>query len=79
MTFTCIAQDDGSFSFPSETQAELDAAGFTVGALDTAGRLAARTLSQDDAVLTLATFRLANYGTPPPEGVGVEQLLGRFR
>ena len=51
--------DDGSFSFPSETQGELDAAGFTEGVLDIAGRLAARTLTKDGAaVLTRATFRL---------------------
>jgi hypothetical protein len=58
--FSCLAADDGSFSFGSATVSTLDAAGFTTGAIHTAGRLAVTPTIQGDAALLLGVLRLAS-------------------
>jgi hypothetical protein len=49
--FYCLANDDGNFSFPAQTQSELDAAGFTTGSLLVATRSAFKQQLQGDAAL----------------------------
>lgn len=57
----CIARDDGTFSLPEETQAELQNAGFTNGSLLEFSRLATRLERSGEAVLSLQTFRQTGY------------------
>lgn len=52
--FTCIAPDTGSFSFPAQTKAELDAAAFSKGQLFLAIRQNSRTQTQGDTHLVLS-------------------------
>jgi copper(I)-binding protein len=63
VTFSCIAEDDGSFAFPAATQAELDAAGFTTGSLTAAGRSNYEIYREGDAVLFLITARYNFFNT----------------
>lgn len=74
VSFACYARDDGSFTFPADTQAALNEAGFTTGSLVSAGRLASSSQTQGDALLNLVTARLVNYGFPG----GPESEEGEF-
>jgi len=58
--FSCLAADDGSFAFDQATVDALDAAGFTAGAVQTAGRLAVEPTVQQDAALLLGVLRLTS-------------------
>lgn len=57
---SCIAQDDGSFTFPTETQSELGS-GFS-GSVTSAGRQGLSVHTQGDAALFLTTTRSEAYG-----------------
>ncbi|MFC4454728.1 hypothetical protein [Deinococcus sonorensis] len=57
LIFSCTAVDDGSFSFPAATAAELRRRGFT-GSLTMTGRMVARGYRQNDAQLVLRVMRL---------------------
>lgn len=56
----CNAKDDGSFSFPATTQAELDAAGFTTGYVVSAGRFAISREAKDNAAIQILIFQTEN-------------------
>ena len=58
--FSCLAADDGSFAFDQATIDALDAAGFTAGAVQTAGRLAIEPTVQQGAALLLGVLRLTS-------------------
>ncbi|WP_158679952.1 hypothetical protein [Deinococcus sp. NW-56] len=53
LALTCLAVDDGAFSLPAATAADLKARGWGEGLLTTYGRMATRTYQQGDARLTL--------------------------
>lgn len=55
ITVICFAKDDGEFSFPETTKAELEALNFTTGELRLPTRLAARYEVRDGAALLLIT------------------------
>jgi hypothetical protein len=59
--FSCTVKDDGSFTFPDTTKAELDAAGFTIGSVSGASRLSARIEAQGDAILYLTVIRSQTF------------------
>ena len=50
----CTAKDDGEFSFPDATRADLLARGFTKGSLLFTSRTLSRKVVQDDATLTVS-------------------------
>ena len=63
VTVSCTAQDDGTFTFPEDTQAALGD-GFE-GSLTSAGRQAYRTEIKEDAVLVLGTSSVQTFGAAP--------------
>ena len=63
LTVNCTAQDDGSFTFPADTQTALGE-GFE-GSLTSAGRLAYRTEIREDAVLVLGASSVQTFGAAP--------------
>ena len=67
---SCIVPDDGDYGFDADTRAALDAAGYTTGSLQAAGRLSVTAHRQADAILLLGALRLTSY-----ESVGPAALL----
>lgn len=59
---TCFAPDNGTFTFPAETQDELGS-GFS-GSVTSAGRMGLSVHTQGDAALFLSTTRSETYGLP---------------
>ena len=57
--FTCLAKDDGTFTLPAATAAQLRALGFESGTLTGVGRTVSRTFRSGSAALTVRTFVLA--------------------
>ena len=57
--FGCVVRDDGDFSFPAQTQAELAAAGFETGALMSSMRWGWTRHVDGNAVLVLTVLRMA--------------------
>jgi len=62
----CVLEDDGSFSFSAETQAEMQANGFTSGALTLGGRTVSRAETERDATLVVSVSRSSFYGAAQP-------------
>lgn len=62
----CVLEDDGSFSFPAETQAEMQTNGFTSGALALGGRTVSRAETEGDAALVVSVSRSGFYGASQP-------------
>lgn len=62
--FSCLIHDSpGTFSFPEETRAELEAAGFKNGTLVSVGRLSTTEERSGSAVLLVGVLRLTSQGT----------------
>lgn len=59
--FSCVARDDGSFSFPTQTQSELDANGFTTGSLTLASRLSIKQEIKGEAALFISIGRSQSF------------------
>ncbi|GGL88063.1 hypothetical protein GCM10010840_27620 [Deinococcus aerolatus] len=57
--FSCVVKDDGTFTLPAATAAELSALGFGSGILTGVGRTVSRTVRSGSAVLTVRTFVMA--------------------
>jgi hypothetical protein len=74
VVFFCVTRDDGSFSFPPQTQEELAQAGFTSGFLGAAGRLGSASYTQADAALTLSVARLTFYDVEDDNGFLLNRL-----
>ena len=60
---SCVLQDDGSFSFSPETRAEMQANGFTSGALLSGTRTSSRVEVRGDAALILNVSKSISYGS----------------
>lgn len=61
VSFFCITADDGSFSFPQATKAELAAKNFGAGKVQGATRSAYRTETKGDAVLYVSNSQIRHY------------------
>lgn len=59
LAFSCLVQDDGTFSFPAGVAAQLKSKGFTSGMLTGVGRTTSRTYRSGDAALSVRNFVLA--------------------
>jgi len=57
----CNAKDDGDFSFSATIQAELDAAGFTKGKINSASRLTTHREVKNKAAVQVTLLRTKNY------------------
>ncbi len=75
VSVTCIAQDDGSFIFPAETQGALGDS--FEGSLTSAGRQAYRTEIKGDAVLVLGASSSQFFG-PLPTGTKASFWTSQF-
>lgn len=60
-SFTCLARDDGDFSFPDDAKQELNNRDFTSIGLVAAGRTGLAAYEQEDATLFLSTSKLLIY------------------
>jgi hypothetical protein len=60
-SFTCVAPDTGSFAFPAETRAQLEALGFTGGSLSWAGRFSYQNHADESGLLTLVVARVLDF------------------
>jgi len=63
---SCVVRDDGDYAFDAATRDALDAAGYTTGSLQAAGRLSVTASRQADAVLLLGVLRLSSYESTAP-------------
>lgn len=59
---SCVATDDGSFSFPAATQSELGDAGFESGVLLEVSRFASKLEFSGNSALYLQVFRQTGFG-----------------
>jgi hypothetical protein len=66
VVFSCVASDDGSFSFPAQAQSQLDALGFTTGSLSFANRSAIKQEVDGEAALYVSTGRSQAFFDPTP-------------
>lgn len=63
---SCVVPDDGDYAFDADTRDALDAAGYTTGSLQAAGRLSVAANRQADAILVLGVLRLSSYESTGP-------------
>ncbi|GGO39051.1 hypothetical protein GCM10008949_46580 [Deinococcus humi] len=61
--FSCLTKDDGAFTLPAGTAAELSGLGFESGTLTGVGRTVSHTVRKGSAALTVRTFVLAMGGS----------------
>jgi len=66
----CFLEDDGSFSFSPQTQAEMQENGFSSGALALSSRTTQRAEVEGDAALILSVSRNTFYN--PPTSIPLE-------
>lgn len=59
LMFSCMVQDDGTFSFPPEVVTQLKSKGFTSGMVTGVGRTTSRTYRSGDAALSVRNVVLA--------------------
>ncbi len=65
VSYSCLAQDElGHFAFPEATRAELTAAGFTTGGLDTIVRISTTQARVGTALLLVNSLRTTVVGGP---------------
>lgn len=60
-SFTCLARDDGDFTFPDDAKQELNNRNLTSSSLVAAGRTGLAAYEQEDATLFLSTSKLIIY------------------
>lgn len=65
VVFSCLASDDGSFSFPAQAQSQLDTLGFTTGSLSFANRTAIKQEVEGDVALFVSVGR-SQFFNPTP-------------
>ncbi len=61
VAFSCVATDDGAFTFDTDARTELAAAGYEHGELRAAGRLAVARTDHDDVAVLAGTLRIVTF------------------